>query len=105
MSLNVPLITDQLYHTYSNYSCPISSLPLTTTLILYPSVLSHLSSRPPPRTGSYSALRTCPCVSAPSGQAHALEPLTSITRRRLRQLITSSDPTLHVLACPDLPVT
>ena len=44
MSLNVPLISDQLYHVYLDYSCPISYLPLTTTLILYPSVLSHLSS-------------------------------------------------------------
>ena len=33
-SLNVHLITDQHYHIYSDYSCPISCLPLTTTLIL-----------------------------------------------------------------------
>ena len=82
MSLNVPLITDQHYHIDSDYSCPISCLPLTTTLILYPSVL--LDCR---RARVFIALRrTCPCVSAPTVQAHAPEQLTSITRRRPRQL-------------------
>jgi len=38
--------------------------------------------RLPPRTGFYSAPRTCPCVSTPRGQAHAPTRLTSITRRR-----------------------
>ena len=38
--------------------------------------------RLPPRTGFYSAPRTCPCVSAPRGQAHVPARLTSITRRR-----------------------
>ena len=43
MSLKVPLITDQ--HIYSDYSWPPYQLSASnTTLILYPSVLSHLSS-------------------------------------------------------------
>ena len=46
------------------------------------SVTSICPSRLPPRTVFYSAHRTCPCMSAPRGQVHALARLTSITRRR-----------------------
>jgi len=57
MSLNVPLITDQHYHIYSDYSWPPYQLSAsnhhTHSLFICPP-------RPPPRTGFYSAPQDVP---------------------------------------------
>jgi len=57
-TLIVHLITDQHYHATaaSHYTHSLS-----VTFLCPPPRL-------PPRTGFYSAHRTCPCVSAPRGQ-------------------------------------